>query len=76
MGNFGGNEEGGVEDTHWIYEEYYGEAGTAEGRQDVGDSQCRNISVGGMNPVRNDLHWNKSGEGGIVGGAASNFLVL
>ena len=39
----------------------------------TGDPQFRNSAGSGGNPVRNDLHQNKTGGGGTVGGAAANF---
>ena len=73
MSHFGGDEEDGRGDTHRVHEAYHGEEDTAEGRQDVGDSQGVISAGSSANPVVNGLHHNKTGDGGRMGGTADNF---
>ena len=53
-----------------------GEAGAAEGRREVGDSQGISSAGSGGNSVVVELYRETTGGGGTVGGASDDFLYL
>ena len=73
LGTFGGNRENGGGETHQVYEAYHGEAGDADCRQDVGDSQGGSSLGSGRNPIDHDIHWKKTRYSVTVGGDAVKF---
>ena len=73
LGNFHGDGEHCEGDAHQFSKTNHGKVGIVEVKWDVGDSQGESSVGSGGNPVENELHWKKTGGGGIVGGALANF---
>ena len=67
-----GDVEDGGGDVHRVSETNHGEAGVAEVRREVGYYQGGSSVESGGNPVGNDLHRKKTGDGGTVGGTVAN----
>ena len=69
VGNFGGNEEEGGREVHWVTLKFHGEASAEVRRWEVGDAWSGRSAGGSGNAVDDDLHRETTGSRGTVGGA-------